>query len=58
MKIWLAIRIFIAFFLALFGLHFVFGPADNSPLLLGAAVSSIGLTFLCVMWLEVRRIQP
>jgi hypothetical protein len=46
----LIFRIFIAFFLSIFGLVLAF---DGSPLV-GSVLSAIGLTFLTVMWMIVR----
>ena len=56
MKIWLIGRTFIAFFLILFGLHFVFSPSEQL-LLAGSAIAAVGFTFLLLLWLEVRRTQ-
>ena len=50
---WLATRVFIAFFLTLFGLHMLFG--NDTQALIGAALSGIGLTFLFWAWVEVKK---
>ncbi len=51
MRVWLAVRIFLAFFLTLFGVSVILNPAGS---LIGSAVASVGLTFLCLLWLEAR----
>jgi hypothetical protein len=46
----LIFRIFIAFFLTIFGLALAF----QGSILPGAVIAAIGLTFLTMMWLIVR----
>lgn len=52
LSVWLAVRIFAAFFLTLFGAHFVF-TSDEHLLLAGALVGALGLTLLALTWLHV-----
>lgn len=46
----LIFRIFVAFFLSVFGLALAF----QGSVLPGAVIAAIGLTFLTLMWLIVR----
>ena len=47
---WVILKLFIAFFLTLFGLAMVIGRSDM-PNLLGAFFASIGLTYLTLLWI-------
>lgn len=53
MNIWILIRTFIAFFLALFGVAVMAG-ADQSRAMVGALLAALGLTFLFRLLLSVR----
>jgi hypothetical protein len=46
----LIFRIFVAFFLTIFGLAIAFHASE----LIGSLIAAVGLTFLTIMWLIVR----
>jgi hypothetical protein len=54
MNIWIIIRTFIAFFLALFGVAVMAG-ADQQRALVGALLAALGLTFLWRLWLAMQK---
>jgi hypothetical protein len=48
------VRAFIAFFLAAFGIGFMFVRSEDSRILLGAFFTALGMTFLLRLALAVR----
>ena len=52
---WVIVKVFIAFFLTVFGLAMVIGRSDMSNLL-GAFLASIGLTYLTLLWIYSHRV--
>ena len=52
---WVVLKLFIAFFLTLFGLAMVIGRSDTA-MFLGAFFASIGLTYLTLVWIYSHRI--
>jgi hypothetical protein len=55
MNPWLTTRMFIAVFLALFGIGLMFVRSEDGRVLGGAGIAAIGLTFLLRVALELRR---
>lgn len=53
MDIWLMIRSFIAFYLLLFGVAYMFGAPDQRAML-GALFASLGLVFFWRLWIAMR----
>jgi len=54
MNNWLAVRAFIAFYLAVLGVGLMFGQQDQR-LMVGALLVTIGVTFLVRMAIEFRQ---
>jgi hypothetical protein len=54
MNNWLAVRAFIAFYLAILGVGLMFGQQDER-LMVGALLVTIGVTFLLRMVVELRQ---
>lgn len=53
---WLAVRIFLAMFLSVFGVSMAFRTLPGSPAsLLGAVIAALGLGFLWLAWFAQKR---
>jgi hypothetical protein len=53
MNIWIVVRTFIAFFLALFGVAVIAG-ADQQRAMVGAVLAALGLTFLLRLCVAIK----
>ncbi len=53
--VFLVLRLFIAFFLTLFGIALAAKTEDQGQLLVGAVLGAIGLTFLFLLWAAQRK---
>ncbi len=53
MNIWFTIRTFIAFYLLLLGLAFMFGASDQRALL-GPLFAALGLSYFWRLWVAMR----
>jgi len=50
-----ALQLFAAFFLAIFGLAMAFRSADTAAMLIGAFLGGMGLTFLALLAVTLRK---
>jgi len=50
-----ALQLFAAFFLAIFGLAMAFRSADTAAMLIGAFLGGMGLTFLALLAVNLRK---
>jgi len=50
-----ALQLFAAFFLAIFGLAMAFRYADTAAMLIGAFLGGMGLTFLALLAVNLRK---
>ncbi len=53
--VFLIVRLFIAFFLTLYGIAVLVKADGEAQMLFGATVGAIGLTFIFLLWAAQRR---
>ncbi len=53
--VFLVLRLFIAFFLTLFGIAVLAKTESEAQMLAGAIVGAVGLTFLFLLWAAQKR---
>ena len=53
---WIVLKLFVAVFLALFGLAMVIGRSDTQTFL-GASFASIGFTYLTLVWIYSHQVD-